>query len=150
MAFDIAVREYDYSGNEDRTWLKTRKGFDTCRSVTLDVSTFLSAHLTAKGAIPSGTVLGKITASGKYGPYDNAASDGRQTAAGFLFNTTVVGGNGSSGAGSSTDLSTAADVGAPLLWEGVVEESKLPAFTGTVLGELDANGKTDLTFVRFE
>jgi hypothetical protein len=145
MAFDIAVRTHEFSGNEDRTWLKTRKGFDTCRSITLDVSTFLAAHVSAKGAIPSGTVLGKITASGKYGPYDNSATDGRQTAVGFLFNTTIVGKNG-----SDTDLSTAADVGAPLLWEGVVAEASLPAFTGTVLGEVDANGKTDLTFVRFE
>lgn len=148
MAFDIAVRTQEFSGNEDRTWLKTRKGFDTCRSITLDVSSFLAAHVSAKGAIPSGTVLGKITASGKYGPYDNSATDGRQVASGFLFNTTVVG--GPNGLGSDVNLSTAADLGAPLLWEGVVSESALPAFTGTVLGEIDSAGKTDLTFVRFE
>lgn len=35
-------------------------------------------------ALPSGTVLGKITASGKYIKYDNAASDGSQAAAGVL------------------------------------------------------------------
>lgn len=34
--------------------------------------------------IKGGTVMGKITASGKYGPYDATATDGRQTALGFL------------------------------------------------------------------
>ena len=150
MGFDIAITTKDYAGNEDRTWLKTRKGFDTCRSVTLDVSTFLAAHISAKGAIPSGTILGKITATGKYGPYDDAASDGRQTAAGFLFNTTEVGGRGPYGSGSDAVLASAADVGAPMLWEGVIDESRLPAFAGTVLGEIDANARTDLKFVRFE
>lgn len=38
-------------------------------------------------AIVSGTVLGKVTASGEYVPYDNAASDGSQTAAGVLYQT---------------------------------------------------------------
>lgn len=145
MAFDIAITEHDYSGNEDRTWLATRKGFDTCRSGTLDVSLFNANHLTAKGAIPSGTVLGKVTATGKLGPYDADATNGLQTAVGFLFNTTPVGKDG-----SATNLATAADVGVPYLWEGVVIEAKLPAFAGTTDGEIDSAGKVDLTFVRFE
>lgn len=33
------------------------------------------------GVIEPNTVLGKITASGKYGPYDSAASNGLETAA---------------------------------------------------------------------
>jgi hypothetical protein len=36
-------------------------------------------------ALASGTVLGKITASGKYIPYSNAASDGSEVAAGILY-----------------------------------------------------------------
>ena len=36
-------------------------------------------------AIASGTVLGKITASGKYKPYASGASDGSQTAVGVLY-----------------------------------------------------------------
>ena len=36
-------------------------------------------------AIVSGTLLGKITASGKYIPYSNGASDGSQTVAGILY-----------------------------------------------------------------
>ena len=36
------------------------------------------------GKLFAGTVLGKITASGKYKPYDNDATDGTQTAAAIL------------------------------------------------------------------
>lgn len=36
------------------------------------------------GKLLAGTVLGKITASGKYKPYDNDAADGTQTAAAIL------------------------------------------------------------------
>lgn len=36
-------------------------------------------------AIASGTVMGKVTATGKYKPYASGASDGTQTAAGVLY-----------------------------------------------------------------
>lgn len=36
-------------------------------------------------AIPSGTVLGKVTATGKYVPYSNSASNGSEVAAGILY-----------------------------------------------------------------
>lgn len=36
--------------------------------------------------IKSGTVLGKVTATGKYKPYNNGASDGTEVAAGILYN----------------------------------------------------------------
>jgi len=40
----------------------------------------------AKGYnLPTGTVLGKITASGKHGPWDPAALDGRANPVGVLF-----------------------------------------------------------------
>jgi hypothetical protein len=35
-------------------------------------------------ALPSGTVLGRITATGKYVKYNNGAADGSQVAAGIL------------------------------------------------------------------
>lgn len=143
--FDIAVTTDGFEGNEDRRWLGTRKGTLDMRSVTLDVSTFLAAHLADKGAVPSGCVLGKITATGLYGPYDGAAGDGREVAAGFLFTTTKLGN------GSGADLASAPDVGVALFWTGVVKQSKLPAFAGTVLGELDAGAITDLSnWIRFE
>jgi hypothetical protein len=40
----------------------------------------------AAGAMKSGTVLGKITASGKYKEYSNANSDGTETAVAVLYN----------------------------------------------------------------
>lgn len=145
MGFDLKVETEGFEGNEDRRWLGTRMGTLDNRSVTLDASTFVAAHLADKGAVPSGTVLGKITATGLYGPYDPAAVDGRATAEGFLFNTTKLGN------GTGTDLASAADVGVPLYWHGIIKESKLPAFAGTVAGELDADAKTDLAhFIRFE
>lgn len=35
--------------------------------------------------LPANAVLGKVTASGKYVAYDNAASDGSETVAGILY-----------------------------------------------------------------
>lgn len=71
--------------------------------------------------LSAGTVLGKITASGKYGPYDDSAADGRQTAVGIL--------------GEDVDA-TSSDVGTFMYIHCVVDTSKL-------IG-IDANGKTDL------
>lgn len=146
MAFDPTVKTRSYAGNEDRRWLGTRLGADQCRSVMLDASAFLAAHLADKGAVPSGTVLGQITATGLYAPYTNAAVDGTEVARGFLFNTTIL------GDGTGLDLATAANVGVPLYWgPGIIKTAYLPAFAGTVLGELDANAQTDLAhFIRFE
>lgn len=151
MGFDIKVKTEQFTGNEDRSWLGARLNTEWMpRSITLDVSVgFLAAHVNVKGAIPSGTALGKITASGLYGPYDpyTPATDGRQTAAGLLFNTTKV------GDGTGTDLATAGDVGAPLFWAGVVKASKLPTFSGTSIGTLDAGAKATTVlgnFIRFE
>ena len=65
---------------ERRSWyLGTPDNPGFIQSVTLDVSAFNAAHY-PNGYIPSGTVLGKITATGLYGPYTTGASDGTQTA----------------------------------------------------------------------
>ena len=44
-------------------------------------------------ALPSGTVMGRVTASGKLVKYDNAASDGSQAAVAILY-TALPGTNG--------------------------------------------------------
>ena len=145
MGLDIKVTSEDYLGNEDRRWLGARLGADVCRSITLDASAFAAWHISERGFLPSGTVLGKITASGLYGPYDNAALDGREVAAGLLFNSTRLGNP------EGTDLATAGDQGAPLFWMGIVKISYLPAFAGGNTGELDAAAQVDLqNFIRFE
>jgi hypothetical protein len=136
ISLDITSESW---GADSKDWLASRKGFDTCESVTLDLSLFLAAHYEA-GFIPSGTVLAKVTATGMYGPYDNAAGDGRTVATGHLFDGVRV---------TDSAGNTFARSGAAMLWEGVVLEAKLPLFTGTVLGELDANAKADLKFMKY-
>ena len=65
---NIALTETGYNKASDKSWLGTRKGLQDMRSITLDISAFDAEHI-ANGYIPSGIVLGEITASGKYGPY---------------------------------------------------------------------------------
>ena len=151
MGLDIAVTVEEFLGNEDRRWLGTRLGTDQCRSITLDASAFSDYHLTAKGAVPSGTALGKIEATGLYGPYDEDANDGTEVAAGLLFSTTKI------GKGDGSDLATAANVGAALYWMGVVKTAFLPTAdetfgdAGNTDGVLDEDGMADLSnFIRFE
>lgn len=50
-------------------------------SISHDAVTIVSGA----GILQPGTVLGKITATGKYKAYDNDAADGSETAAGILF-----------------------------------------------------------------
>lgn len=95
------------------------------KGVTLDASTF-TADGNGNKIVKAGTVLGKITASGLYGPYADAAVDGRTLAELILLNTINV---------RDGNAAVAA------LSQGVVLEARL---TG-----LDANAKTDLTN-RFE
>lgn len=64
----------DTWGVDSLDWLAMRKGFDTCRPVTLDLSLFAAGHY-VNGFIPSGTLLGKVTASGLYGPYGGVSDE---------------------------------------------------------------------------
>lgn len=61
-------------GVDNLDWLASRKGFDTCRPVTLDLSLFDANHV-VDGHIPSGTLLGKVTATGLYGPYGGLSDE---------------------------------------------------------------------------
>jgi hypothetical protein len=112
---DISVRSETW-GVEDRSWLGSAHGTEATRTITLDVSAFTEATHYPDGYIPSGTVVGRITATGLYGPYVDAAVDGTGVAAGFLFNSIPINGT--------------ADVGAPLLEHGMVIEDRLPANSG--------------------
>lgn len=51
--------------------------------ITVD-STSVAADADGNKVIPAGTVLGQITATGKFGIYNNTYTDGRETAVGFL------------------------------------------------------------------
>ena len=148
MAFNPTVRDATVTHNEDRRWIKTLMGYDQCRSVTLDVSTFLAQHIAAKGGLPSGLVLARITATGKYGPYTTGGAGGLEVAAGFLFNSVMFVG------GSGVNLATHPDVAATLYWgPGIIDQDKLPTFAGVAggAGLLDAAARADLGMhIRFE
>lgn len=132
MGFSLKLTEESW-GNEDQRWLGSAHGTDMNESVTLDGDLFLTAF--PDGVVKSGVVLGKITASGKYGPYNNLATDGREVARGFLFKTTDLRG---------TTAAAAQDVTAAMLVHGEVIEAYLPTGHG-----LDAAGRTDLPLIRF-
>lgn len=114
-------------GQDDQSWLGSAHGTDAARPITLDTSAFTSGTHYPSGYFPSGLVLGKITATGLYGPYDDAAVDGRQTAVGFLF--TAV---------KAPSVNTI-DVQGALLWHGAAIAANLP-----IPSSLDTNGKADL------
>ena len=121
---DLSLRTETF-GQDDQSWLGSAHGTESARSITLDVSTFTAGTHYPDGYLKSGLPLGKITASGKYGLYNDAASDGRQACVGLLFTATKVG---------STN---AVPVSGAMLLHCLVVESKLPV-------AVDANGKTDV------
>ncbi len=73
--------------------------------------------------LAAGTVLGKITASGKYAAYNDGAADGTETAAGILFDNVDASGG---------------DVA------GAVMIARLAEVNGDELTGNDANGTADL------
>lgn len=132
---DIAVETQTYLP-ADRPWLLFESSGPN-QPVPTDAGVLNFALFTAgthypNGFLPSGLVLGRVTTGGRLGPYDNTATDGRQTAVGFLYNSTRV--------PSDTSRKVAAaivDVFA------VVSESRLPSGHG-----LDAAGKVDLPLIK--
>jgi hypothetical protein len=127
---DISVRtEQHYS--EDRSWLHDDHGTGMTRGVTLDLALFTEADHYPDGHLRSGLVLGIVTTSGLAGPYDDAATDGREDAIGHLFTSVAV-------------RDSSIDVGAAVLDHGAVVEGNLPANHG-----LDAAAKADLPMVAY-
>lgn len=120
---DLSVRSETWGG-DDQSWLGAAHGQDMGRSVTLSTAAFTAATHYPDGYVRSGTPVGRITASGLYGPYDNAAADGRQDLAGFILSPVKMTTGG-------------ANVGAAVLEHGRVVESRLPI-------AIDAAGKTDV------
>lgn len=73
-------------GSGDFRWLRSNYGMGAQLGVSIDVALLKSGtHYDADtGVIPAGLPLGKVTATGKYGPYDPLAADGREVLSGFL------------------------------------------------------------------
>lgn len=113
---------------EDQSWLASTHGIDAGRSITMDVASFTQATHYPDGYLPSGLPLGVVTATGKYAPYNDAATDGTETLVGFLYTSVpVVGRNGS----------VATEVSGVILLHCFVVEANLPV-------DVNANGKTDV------
>lgn len=127
---DISVETKEYM-SDSRSWILSQwgQGPGENPSITLDSSAFTAGTHFPGGFIKSGEALGRISATGLYGPYDNAATDGRETCAGFLHSAVKVPANG-------------ADPGAALVVAGFIKESKLPR-------AIDTAGKADLKLCHF-
>lgn len=105
----------------DRSWLASVHGTDSTDTITLDVSKFVKdTHWVAStdpvqpySRVKSGIPVGRITASGLYGPYKSDATDGTQNLAGFVFAEALF-------APGATKCPAA------LLWHGSVITAKLP------------------------
>lgn len=108
---------------DDPSWLGSAHGTDSTDTITLDVSLFTAATHYPNGFLPGGLPLGKVTATGLYGPYDNAVVDGRETFVGHLI------------APRKVDSATQ-KIAAAMLTHGKVVEANLPV-------TIDATGKAD-------
>lgn len=73
-------------GSGDYRWLRSNFGRGAQLSATVDVNLLVAGtHYDAKtGIVPAGLPLGKVTATGNYGPYDPTATDGRDVLEGFM------------------------------------------------------------------
>ncbi|MFD9282788.1 head decoration protein [Streptomyces mirabilis] len=123
----ILAQTSESFGSDDQSWLGSAHGTDATETISLDTSLFTPATHYPDGYFKSGIPLGAITATpGKYGPYDNAAVDGRATLVGFLY------------AAVKAPTVNTIDPSAAMLTHGKVRESRLP------LGNVDAAGHTDV------
>lgn len=131
MSTDIGLQTTNFQvGN--LSWKKSRFGDEYHPNITIDTAVgFVSGTHYPNGFIPSGTPLGKITASGLYALYDNAAADGREVLAGHLIADIRV---------VRADGTTAAQVGSGLMIRGDVIESRLP-FAVDAAGKADVAGR---------
>lgn len=128
----IGVRTtHTYLAGEDQRWIGPGgvRAMQDNDSITLDRSAFDLVTAFPNGFLPSGLVLGKITATGLYGPYTDAGAGGLDTAVGFLAVAVAA----------PTDAAATQDIAAALYWHGEVVEAFLPTGHG-----LTAAAKTDL------
>lgn len=138
---DLTV--YTETGSDDdQSWLGSDHGTDATDSIMLAGALFTGVW--TDGRVPSGVAVAKITAAGPtlgmYGPYDDAASDGRQVFAGFLYTHAAV--IQRQGIAFQTN-----NVGGALLWHGEIVQANLPAQSG--VGSIDAAGKVDNPLFRY-
>lgn len=71
---NLSVRSETFLPAEDQTWLGSAHGTQEGDTITLDAALF-PVGTWADGIVKSGTVLGRVTATGLYGPYGQNASE---------------------------------------------------------------------------
>ncbi|MEU8136586.1 hypothetical protein [Streptodolium elevatio] len=71
---DLSLRTETW-GQDDQSWLGSQHGTEAARTITLDVSKFTANTHYPDGYFKSGLPLGKVTATGLYGPYGGRASE---------------------------------------------------------------------------
>lgn len=132
---DLSVQTTEYQV-EKRDWLLSRlgTGHGENPSVVIKTSLFVAAGLAPNGYIPSGIDVGIISAETTadaivVGPYDAAASDGRETAWGLLYSGTSVPAGGGNAYGSTVHI-------------GFVKLSRLPR-------ALSTQAQADLKLIHF-
>jgi hypothetical protein len=117
---------------EDHSWLGDAADTQSWRSITLVTASFTKETHYPQGVLRSGTVIGKYTSgpnTGLWGLYSDAATDGRQTAVGFLATTQHI----------ETAGGVPVRIGAPLMERGFIKPYNLPANNG-----LDSAARADL------
>lgn len=127
---DLSVKT-EVFGQDNQSWLAAAHGTDMGQGITLDTSAFTAGTHYPDGFFKSGIPLGKITATGLYGPYNDAAADGTEVCKGLLLTPVKA------------PAATTTDVQGVLFDHGAVVEANLPI-------AINANGKADLGRVRFQ
>jgi hypothetical protein len=137
---DISLTSVPATQVENRSWLLSQHGTEpgTTPSVTLDISKFTAGTHYPNGYIPSGIVITKVTATGLWGPYDTAATDGREITTvgriGLLF-------------GSLPVNTGATKIGGAVVVHGFVNPTRVPFTSG--IGGLTAAAQTALSLIHF-
>lgn len=134
---DLAFKTQNFTSS-DQSWV-VDPDYAGKIGATIDLSKFGAAQLTGftsgtQGILPSGLVLGRVTATGKVGPYDDSKADGTQTVAGILWDDVpFVAGQ------------VAGNLGGSIVVFGMAYVAKLPLASAAVgtPGRLDANGQAD-------
>jgi hypothetical protein len=124
---DLAPKTEQFS-SDSKAWLGSEHGTTSCDSIMLDAALFLAVF--PDGNVPSGVVLGRVTATGRYAPYDDGAATGIEVARGHLFDLVQV--------------QAGVNPAGALFWHGEVIEAKLPDDHG-----LDAAAKADLPQIKY-
>jgi hypothetical protein len=138
--FSVFTQPFQF---EDLSWDLTPPESGWVLGGTLDISKFTAAQHYPNGYIPSGCVLGVVTATSLLGPYLDAAVDGTNTAVGILRQSVEV--TRFMGGTNRTKI------GVSYLIHGLVSVAKLPFTSGNAAagGYIDANGKADLSKIYF-